>query len=41
MLLTDAPSKHLRLEEALILLRKRRHMELLSKLWKQFGQIDE
>lgn len=41
MLLTDAPSKRLRLEEALLLLRERWQMELLYKLWKQYGQIDE
>jgi hypothetical protein len=41
ILLTDAPSKRLRLEEALILLRERWQMELLYKLWKQYGQIDE
>ena len=41
ILLTDAPSKWLRLEEALILLRERWQMELLYKLWKQYGQIDE
>lgn len=41
ILLTDAPSKWLRLEEALILLRERWQMELLYKLWKQHGQIDE
>lgn len=41
MLLTDAPAKLLRLEEALVLLRERWQMELLYKLWKQYGQIDE
>jgi hypothetical protein len=41
ILLTDAPAKWLRLEEALILLRERWQMELLYKLWKQYGQIDE
>jgi len=41
ILLTDAPSKRLRLEEALILLRERWQMELLYKLWKQYGRIDE
>jgi hypothetical protein len=29
------------LQEALVLLRERRQMELLYKLWKQYGQIDE
>ncbi len=41
ILLTDAPSKRLRLEEALILLRERWQMEVLYKVWKQYGQIDE
>ena len=41
VLLSDAPSKGLRLEEALILLRERWQMEVLYKLWKQDGQIDE
>ena len=41
ILLTDVPAKHLRLEEALVLLRERWQMELLYKLWKQYGQIDE
>jgi hypothetical protein len=41
MLLTDAPAKHLPLEAALVLLRERWQMELLYKLWKQDGQIDE
>ncbi len=41
ILLTDTPAKHLRLEEALVLLRERWQMEWLDKLWKQYGQIDE
>ncbi len=41
LLLTDAPRKRLRLEEALVLLRERWQMELLYKLWKQYGQVDE
>jgi len=41
ILITDVPSKHLRFEEALVLLRERWQMELLYKLWKQDGQIDE
>ena len=41
ILLTDAPAKRLSLEEALILLRERWQMEMLYKLWKQDGQIDE
>ena len=41
MLLTDVPAKHLRFEEALVLLRERWQMELLYKLWKQDGLVDE
>jgi hypothetical protein len=41
ILLTDVPSKRLRFEEALVLLRERWQMELLSKLWKSDGCIDE
>jgi hypothetical protein len=41
LLLTDAPAKHLSLEEAIVLLRERWQIELLFKLWKQYGQIDE
>jgi hypothetical protein len=41
LLLTDAPARRLRLEEALVLLRERWQMELLYKLWKQYGQVDE
>jgi Transposase DDE domain len=41
LLLTDAPAKRLSLEEALVLLRERWQMELLYKLWKQHGQLDE
>ena len=41
ILITDVPSKHLHFEEALVLLRERWQMELLYKLWKQNGQIDE
>src|SRR5258708_31416954 len=41
LLLTDVPSKHLRLEEALVLLRERWQIEWLFKLWKQYGHIDE
>lgn len=41
ILITDVPAKHLRFEEALVLLRERWQMELLYKLWKQNGQIDE
>src|SRR6266699_1437188 len=41
ILLTDVPSKRLRFEEALVLLRERWQMELLYKLWKSQGVIDE
>jgi hypothetical protein len=41
MLVTDVPARRLRFEEALVLLRERWQMELLYKLWKQHGQVDE
>ena len=41
ILITDAPTKHLSFEEALVLLRERWQMELLYKLWKQDGLVDE
>jgi hypothetical protein len=41
VLVTDAPSSLLRVEEALVLLRERWQMELLYKLWKQQAQVDE
>jgi hypothetical protein len=41
LLLTDAPAKLLSLEEAIVLQRERWQIELLYKLWKQYGQIDE
>lgn len=41
MLITDVPRRHLSLAEALVLLRERWQMELLYKLWKQDGQVDE
>ncbi|TMD99055.1 MAG: hypothetical protein E6I80_28385 [Chloroflexi bacterium] len=41
ILITDVPAKRLRFEEALVLLRERWQMELLDKLWKQHGQVDE
>ena len=41
ILLTDVPAKRLRFEEALVLLRERGQMELLYKLWKSDGRIDE
>jgi hypothetical protein len=40
-LLTDVPAHLLSLQEALVLLRERWQMELLYKLWKQYGRIDE
>lgn len=41
LLLTDVPAKRLRFEEALVLLRERWQMELLYKLWKHDGLVDE
>jgi hypothetical protein len=41
ILLTDVPKARLSLAEALVLLRERWQMELLYKLWKQDGQVDE
>ncbi len=41
ILLTDVPAKRLRFEEALVLSRERWQMELLYKLWKSDGRIDE
>jgi hypothetical protein len=41
MVVTDVPAKRLRFQEALVLLRERGPMELLYKLWKQHGQVDE
>lgn len=41
ILLTDAPAQLLNLQEALVLVRERWQMEMLYKLWKQYGQIDE
>ena len=41
LLLTDAPAKRLSLEEAIVLQRERWQIELLYKLWKQYGHIDE
>ncbi len=41
ILVTDVSAKRLRFEEALVLLRERWQMELLYKLWKQYGQVDE
>ncbi len=41
ILITDVPTKRLRFEEALVLLRERWQMELLYKLWKSEGLIDE
>jgi len=41
ILLTDVPTNLLSLQEALVLLRERWQMEMLYKLWKQYGRIDE
>jgi Transposase DDE domain len=41
ILLTDVATARLSLPEALVLLRERWQMELLYKLWKQDGQVDE
>ena len=41
LLITDVPCSQLSLLEALVLLRERWQMELLYKLWKQDGQVDE
>jgi len=41
VLLTEAPAHLLSLQEALVLLRERWQMEMLYKLWKQYGGIDE
>lgn len=41
ILLTDAPAQLLSFQEALVLLRERWQMEILYKLWKQYGRIDE
>ena len=41
ILLTDAPAHLLSFQEALVLLRERWQMEMLYKLWKQYGRIDE
>ena len=41
ILVTNAPPELLALEEALVLARARWQIELLFKLWKQHGQIDE
>jgi len=41
ILLTDVPTKRLCFEEALVLLRERWQMEVLYKLWKSDGRIDE
>ena len=41
ILLTDVPENLLSLQEALVLLRERWQMELLYRLWKQYGRIDE
>jgi Transposase DDE domain len=41
LLVTNAPADRLSLPEALVLLRARWQLELLFKLWKQHGKIDE
>jgi len=41
LLVTNAPAALLSLTEALVLLRARWQLELLFKLWKQHGKIDE
>jgi hypothetical protein len=41
LLLTDVPTSQLTLSEALVLLRERWQIELLFKLWKQYGHLDE
>jgi hypothetical protein len=41
LLLTDVPPSLLTLPEALVLLRERWQIELLFKLWKQEGRLDE
>ncbi len=41
LLATNAPANLLSLSEALVLLRARWQLELLFKLWKQHGKIDE
>lgn len=40
LMLTNIPSEQLSLAEALVLLRLRRQIELLYKLWKQYGHAD-
>lgn len=41
LLITDVPRSQLSLPEALVLLRERWQMELLYKLWKHDGQLDQ
>ena len=41
ILLTDVPAHLLSLQEALVLLGERWQMEILYKLWKQYGRLDE
>jgi IS4 transposase len=40
-LVTNVPAARLRVAEALVLARARWQIELLFKLWKQHGRIDE
>jgi Transposase DDE domain len=41
LLITDVPRSQLSVLQALVLLRERWQMELLYKLWKQDGQVDQ
>lgn len=41
VLVTNAPTDLLTIQEALVLLRARWQVELLFKLWKQYGRLDE
>jgi IS4 transposase len=41
ILITNVPPEQLSLEEALVLIRARWQIELLFKLWKSHGNIDE
>ncbi len=40
LLITNIPAEELSAQEALVLLRARWQVELLFKLWKQYGQVD-
>ena len=41
LLITNVPIKRMSMAEALILVRLRWQIELLFKLWKTYGQVDE